>query len=284
MTHFTQATIADFEQVVLDASREKPILVDFWADWCGPCKALDPVLRQIAEELGEQLAIVKVNADEEAGIAAQLSVRGLPTLMLFSDGHPVGQLVGAQPAGDIMALVAPYLSSPADDMIHRATICREQGQLAQAAGLLAQALELEPDNAVALRALIPLRALAGHPDEARELHSRLLRTDRESGWGVALAALIELVELAANAPGPQDLESALENRPDDSDTRAALAARYVMAGDRGQALDQLLQLLRRDKEFAHQLPRRALLAVFELEGEHSDLANEYRRKMAAALH
>lgn len=281
---FPAATVADFEQTVLAASREKPVLVDFWADWCGPCKALEPILERIQAQLGDQLSIVKVNADEEAGLAGQLGVRGLPTLLLFSDAQPVGQLVGVQPDGNILALIAPYLVSTADKLVRAGLECRERGEVAEAQRLLGEAITLEPDNSTALRALIPLEAVAGNLEQARQLHGQLIRTDRESSWGEALATLIELAQRAADRSDLSALRTRLDQQPDDHDARSALAACHMMGGDHRQALEELLELLRRDKDYDNDLPRRGLLAVFELAGEHSELSNDYRRKMAAALH
>jgi putative thioredoxin len=281
---FPAATVADFEQTVLAASREKPVLVDFWADWCGPCKALEPILERIQAQLGEQLSIVKVNADEEASLAAQLGVRGLPTLLLFSGAQPVGQLVGVQPDGNILAMIAPYLVSTADRLVRAGLDCRERGEVAEAQRLLGEAITLEPDNSAALRALIPLEAVAGNLEQARQLHGQLIRTDRESSWGGALATLIELAQRAADQPDLSGLRTRLQQAPDDHGARSTLAACHMMNGDLRQALEELLELLRRDKGYDNDLPRRGLLAVFELAGEHSDLSNDYRRKMAAALH
>jgi putative thioredoxin len=280
----TPATLDNFQQIVLQASRDKPVLVDFWADWCAPCKALEPILSQVAAQLADRLSVVKVNADQEAGLAAQFAVRGLPTLMLFSGGRPVGQLVGAQPAERILALVSPHLTSAAENLVRQAEACREQGEVQKAQLLLREALAAEPDNSAAIRAPIPLRAAAGDPLGAGALHAQLSRTDRESSWGVALATLIELAELAGHAPERSNLENALQQNPGDSKARAQLAARHAMAGRYREAMDQLLELVRRDKPFNDGLGRRALLAVFELAGDHGPLAAEYRRKMAAALH
>ena len=270
--------------MVLAASSERPVLVDFWADWCAPCKALEPVLQRIQQELGERLSVVKVNADEEAGLAAQLGIRGLPTLMLFRDGRPVGQLVGVQPDGNILALITPYLVSPAAKLIQDAEACEERGDAAQAQRLLREAVALEPDNSAALRALIPLDALSGDLEEAERLHGQLIRTDREGSWGVALASLIELARLASEQPDTSVLQQRVEQAPGDPQSRAVLAAKLVITGERRQALDELIELLRLDKTYADELARRGLLAVFELEGDNSPLANEYRRTMAAALH
>ena len=281
---FPAAGAADFEQTVLAASAERPVLVDFWADWCAPCKALEPVLQRIQQELGERLRVVKVNADEEAGLAAQLGIRGLPTLMLFSDGQPVGQLVGVQPDGNILAMIAPYLVSRAANLVREAQTCAEQGDTPRARQLLREAVALEPDNSAALRALIPLEVLAGQSDQAEQLHGQLIRTDREGGWGVALATLIELARLAGEQADVNALQQRVQQSPEDPQSRAALAAALILAGEHQRALDELIELLRLDKNHQDELARRGLLAVFELEGDNSPLANEYRRKMAAALH
>ena len=278
------ATAESFQNRVLDASAQQPVLVDFWADWCAPCKALDPVLARIAAQLGDQVRIVKINADEEAGLVSQLGVRGLPTLLLFSGGRPVEQLVGAQPEGPILAMIEPYLVTPADKLIRAAADHLERGERTQAQQLLESAVTLQPDNAAALRALIPLVAISGQLDEARRLHGQLIRTDRESPWGIALATLIEIAERAGHAPSTDALRSRLDEEPMDSNARADLAARHVVAGEYREALDNLIELLRSDRAFCDELPRRALLAVFELEGDQSSLTQDYRRKMAAALH
>jgi putative thioredoxin len=251
------ATTENFVATVVEGSAERPVLVDFWAPWCGPCRTLMPLLDRIADEYGGRFALAKVNTDEEQQIAAHFGIRSIPTVLLFHQGQVAEQFVGVQPEQSIRALLDRYLAPGAGD------------DPDSPAGLAARAeAELAArDSAAAAATLEQL--------EARDPEHRALKSLR------ARAAFVQ----AANArPDVAALRAALERDPADSEARHALAAHYALAGDYATALAEWLELMRRDRRFGDDVARRSLLAAFDVLGEAHEFTASYRRRMASLLH
>ena len=251
------ATTANFATDVVEASRDRPVLVDFWAPWCGPCRTLMPLLDRIADDYAGRFALAKLNTDEEPGVAGQFGIRSIPTVMLFHGGEVVEQFVGVQPESSIRALLDRYVGPGADD-----------GPDSPAALVARAEAALESRDAAAAGAAIA--DLAARDPEHKSLKS--------------LRARAAFVDAAAARPEVTALRSALDRDPADSAARHALAAHYALAGDYATALSEWLELMRRDRKFGDDLARRSLLAVFDVLGEGHELTTGYRRRMASLLH
>lgn len=252
------ATDADFATVVVAESAHRPVLVDFWAPWCGPCRTLMPLLDRIADDYGGRFALVKVNTDEQQQVAGQFGIRSIPTVMLFHQGRAVEQFVGVQPEPAIRALLDKYLAAAAPAAGPDAA-----GELV---GQVEAALESR-DVAAARAALQQLESTrADHPAIA------------------ALRALTDFAEAAIARPDVPALRAALERDAADSAARHALAAHHALAGDYATALSEWLEVLRRDRRFGDDLARRSILAAFDVLGEGHELTTSYRRRMASLLH
>jgi len=251
------ATTASFASSVLAASTTRPVLVDFWAPWCGPCRTLMPLLDRIADDYGGSFALAKVNTDEEPQVASQFGVRSIPTVILFQGGRAVEQFVGVQPESAIRALLDKYLSAGSRDA--------PEGPDALAA--LAVSL-LDARDAVAARATI----------------DRLASVDPAHAALPALLARAGFVEAVMARPDFAALRSALEANPADHAARHALAAHHALAGDYATALAEWLDLMRRDRRFGDELARRTLIGAFAVLGEGHELVASYRRRMASLLH
>jgi putative thioredoxin len=251
------ATTDSFATAVVEASRERPVLVDFWAPWCGPCRTLMPLLERIADDYGGRFALAKVNTDEEQQIAAQFGIRSIPTVMLFDQGEAVEQFVGVQPEPAIRALLDRYLAPRARD---------DSNGPAGPAGSIEEALAAR-DVARATAAMAALEA-----------------EDPQRPGLKALRARISFLEAATARPDGVALRSALASDPSDGAARHALAAHHALAGDYATALSEWLELMRRNRRYGDDLARRSLLAVFDVLGEGHELTTSYRRRMASLLH
>ena len=268
-------SVHEFERRVLDASRRCPVLVDFWADWCAPCQALAPVLEAIAIKYAGQLLVAKVNSDRENELAAQLGVRSLPTVMLFVDGAVVDQFVGAQSGAAIEQFIAPFMPRPSDEQRAAAAALRSQGNDEDAARLLREAAESDPDN---LRVRADLAAVyldLEQSEEADTVLSRLRAGAIDDPVFRRLKARASLLGLA---------KPVSPARPDTAAARAGAAAAKALAGETEPALEDLMAVLRRSTGADREPAQTALRAIFELLGEDHELVGRYRRKMASALH
>ena len=277
-------TEANFGEAVIERSREVPVLVDFWAEWCGPCRMLMPVLSRLAEEYGGRFVLAKVNTDAEQGLAMRYGIRGIPALKLFRNGEVVEELVGVQPESTIRAMIDRYIERPADRVREEARAAVRAGAPETAVALLRRALEEEPDYAPLRLDLAAALAAAGRFDEAEETFAALPREVRESAEGKALAARLLFARAATEAPPRERLEEALREGRAGSDELYALAARRVVAGEHEGALELLLELLRRDPGYRDGAARRAVLAVFDLLGGEGELVQRYRKRLFALLH
>ncbi|HHQ42963.1 MAG TPA: thioredoxin [Chromatiales bacterium] len=277
-------TEANFGEAVIERSREVPVLVDFWAEWCGPCRMLMPVLSRLAEEYGGRFVLAKVNTDSEQGLAMRYGIRGIPALKLFRNGEVVEELVGVQPESTIRAMIDRYIERPADRVREEARAAVRAGAPETAVALLRRALEEEPDYAPLRLDLAAALAAAGRFDEAEETFAALPREVRESAEGKALAARLLFARAATEAPPRERLEEALREGRAGSDELYALAARRVVAGEHEGALELLLELLRRDPGYRDGAARRAVLAVFDLLGGEGELVQRYRKRLFALLH
>jgi putative thioredoxin len=250
------ATEQNFAQAVIEASERQPVLIDFWAPWCGPCRTLMPMLDRIADDYGGRFVLAKVNTDEEQRIAGHFGIRSIPTVMLVHRGEVVEQFVGVQPEAAIRALLDKHLgAAPAEP--------DETTVLLDAA---ATQLELR-DVAAATEAIRQVEAAA--PDHPA---LKLLR------------AQLAFVEAANAHPDVAALRARLDVNPADLEARHAFAAHHALAGDYATALSEWLEVMRRDRRYGDELARRSLLLAFEALGEGHELVLATRRRMASLLH
>jgi putative thioredoxin len=255
------ATAENFMTAVVEASNTTPVLVDFWAPWCGPCRTLMPLLDRIADDYQGRFILAKVNTEQQTQLAAHFQIRSIPTVMLVHRGEVVDQFMGLQPESVIRDLLDRHVS-PVETHEEPAVA----PPAARPEDLAARLLEQRdaPAAAAAIDALE--QSHAGHP---------ALK---------ALRARLAFVETANARPDVMGLRAALEADPADAASRHALAAHHALAGDFGTALAEWLELMRRDRKFGDDAGRRALLQAFDLLGEQDPLVAQYRRRMAALLH
>ncbi len=256
------ATVENFMSSVVEASHVTPVLVDFWAPWCGPCRTLTPLLDRIADDYAGRFILAKVNTEEQQQLASHFQIRSIPTVMLVQNGEVVDQFTGLQPEAAIKALLDRYVA-PAGVAAEPADAFEPTGRPEDLAAQL-----LNRRDAAGAAAAIEALA-AGQAD-----HPALK----------VLRARLTFVEAANARPDAMGLRAALEANPADHSARLALAAHHAVAGDYGTALAEWLEVMRRDRAFGDEAGRRSLLLAFDALGEQDPLVTQYRRRMASLLH
>jgi len=275
------ASLADFEAKVLQPSLEVPVVVDFWAPWCGPCQTLKPMLEKLAEEYAGRFLLAKVNSDENPEIAQHFGVRSIPSVKVLYQGQLVDEFNGALPEGQVRAFLDRIALPPAGGNLRQeAAELLAAGQPEAALAKLVEASQQTPDDeAVRLDAAEVLMQL-GRNDEAKQLLAA--EYPQEADRAASLRARLALAEGAADtAP----LEEKIAANPDDHAVRLELSRAYAAQGRFRDALEAALEVVRRDRFFEQGAGRQALLNLFEaLSGEqHDDLVREFRRKLSATL-
>ncbi|MGO4801344.1 thioredoxin [Pseudomonas sp. W22_MBD1_FP4] len=279
-------TAANFDQAVIQNSFEKPVLVDFWAEWCAPCKALMPMLAQIAESYQGELLLAKVDCEAEQDIVARFGIQSLPTVVLFKDGQPVDGFAGAQPESAVRALLAPHVQMPApkeaDPLVQAQTLFAE-GRISDAEAVLVALLGEDNTNAAALILYARCLAERGELGEAQTVLDAVKSDDHKAALAGAKAQ-ITFLRQAADLPDAADLKSRLAQNPQDDEAAYQLSIQQLARQQYDAALEGLLKLFIRNRGYSEGLPHKTLLQVFELLGNDHPLVTVYRRKLFAALY
>jgi putative thioredoxin len=282
--HVFDATTEVFETDVLEGSLKAPVLVDFWAEWCGPCKTLGPVLEKLATEYHGAFRLAKVDVDKEQQLAAAFQVRSIPTVVLVKDGQPVDGFSGALPEGQLRDFLKQHGIEPGEPAVDDTAADATAAPVDPHAELmrLRKAVEVEPtkDELKLDLALALLRT--GSAREAEQLLDALPANLSTDDRAVSARARLGFAALLQDAPPPETLEAAIAADPGDLRARHLLGVHRIVAGDAGAGLEQFLEMLRRDRGFDDGLPRKALIDAFRVV-EDEDLVSQYRRKMSSLL-
>ncbi|HOB62629.1 MAG TPA: thioredoxin [Candidatus Competibacteraceae bacterium] len=277
---------SNFATVVVENSQQVPVLVDFWADWCQPCRTLTPLLSKLVQEYRGGVILAKINADDEQALAQHFRVRSLPTVMIVWQGQIVDQMVGVQPESAYREAIARLQAAPppGDPIMERVELLWERGRQEQAVELLRQALLKEATNVEWTVNLADKLLQLGQGDEARTLLQGLPEDERAKQPASGLLARLRFADLAQGSPELATLEATVRNDPTDLAARRQLAARYVLAGDYEAALEQFMDIMRRNPGFEDEAGRKGLIAIFEVLGNEDPLVSTYRRRMFSLLH
>lgn len=281
-------TTQTFMTDVIEASRKQPVLVDFWAPWCGPCKQLTPVLEKAVRDARGAVILAKMNIDDHPEVAGQLGIQSIPAVIAFKNGQPVDGFMGAQQESQVKAFIeriaGPVGPSDLEQVLAQAEAAREAGDLAQAAQLYAGALSMEPESAAAIGGLAQCYVAAEALDKAREVLAMAPEAAASDPAISAARAALDLAEQASNLGDLAGLEARIAEDPSDHQARFDLAvALGSSAARRQEAVDQLIEIVRRDREWNEDGARKQLLQFFEAWG-HKDPATAYgRRRLSAVL-
>lgn len=285
-----EVTRADFAAQVIDRSYQVPVLVDFWAPWCGPCRVLMPLLAKLATDYAGKFFLAKVNTDVEQELAMEYHIRGIPAVKLFRNGQVAGEFVGVQPESTVRALIDRFVPREIDAVLERVGAFEHDGRHAEAVALLRNAVDKDPRDDRAkielARRLLSLDAdgdPAAHADEAAKLLESLTLQTGANPEVEALRARLGLLRVAAGSPSRDALEQAVANDPDDLAARHQLAARFALEGRYEPAMEQFLELVRRNRSYGDEAGRKGMLAAFNLAGSRDPAVTRYRALLARTL-
>ncbi|KQS76251.1 thioredoxin [Rhizobium sp. Leaf384] len=286
----SDTTTATFARDVLEASRDLPVLVDFWAPWCGPCKQLTPIIEKVVTEAGGRVKLVKMNIDDHPSIAGQLGIQSIPAVVAFIGGRPADGFMGAVPESQIRAFIEKIAGPMVDDQaaeieaaLAEARQLLEAGDLQNAGGIFASVLQVDPEHLLARAGLAEVMMASDAIDQAREILSELSDEQKADPSVSPLLKRLDQIDEARKLGDPKALEAALVADPDDHAARLNLAKIRNVEGDRQAAADHLLAIMRRDRTFDDDGARRALVAFFEVWGPADPATLSARRKMSAIL-
>ena len=276
--HVLDVGLADFQQHVLEESRHRPVVVDFWAPWCGPCKSLKPILEKLATEYGGKFLLAKINSDDNQELAARYAVRGIPSVKAFIDGEPVDEFSGALPEGEVRAFLDRLIPGPVDELRAQAAELHLAGDASAALQRLADASRIAPAHVGVRLDAAEIMLDLGEADEARRLLASV--PDDADPRAPQLKARLQFVGTADADEAALTARVAADGN--DLEARLKLANLYVAAGQFESGMAQLLEIVHRDRGFEDDIGRKTLLSVFTLLGS-GELVSRYRRLLASAL-
>lgn len=282
-TSVVDITEANAKQFLIDESFSRPVVVDFWADWCAPCKNLMPVLEKLAQEYQGQFLLAKVNADEQQMIAAQFGVRSLPTVLVMKGGQPVDGFAGAQTETQVRELLEKYLPKPEDELLERGRTLLAEGQTGEALNLLREARALSEQRADIACALAEALMSSLRYDEADQVLQSVRFVDQDA-YHEQLVAQLQLAREASKAPEIDALEKEHAADPANLEVAYRLALQYQQHQYVREALELLYGILQRDLNFNDGAARKTLMDTLAALGKGDPLAVEFQRKVYTLLY
>lgn len=281
--HSFDTTFETFAHDVIDASQSVPVLVDFWASWCGPCKALMPVLTKLADEYGGAFKLAKVNIDEQQQLAQQFRVRSVPTVKVVKGGQVVDEFMGAQPESQIRAILDKHIVRESDTQM-RAALERYNSGDSTAKQDMIKIVNSDPHNNNLRLLYVDVLMREKQYDDARAILQSLPADIRQQPEVAGLLGRLEFLGTAQESADAGTLLATLENEPGNCEARYQLSSLYITQAEYAKALDQLLEIMRRDRKYGDDAGRKGMLKVFEMLGGKGELVSRYRQKMAGLLY
>lgn len=280
-------TSASFRQDVISESMQQPVLVDFWAPWCGPCKQLQPALEKAVKAAGGKVKLVKMNIDEHPQIAGQLGIQSIPAVIAFSKGQPVDGFVGAVPESEIKKVIerlaGPVGPSPVEEMLAEAQAAAEEGDAAGAAELYGAVLAQEPENFAALAGFAKLQLDMGAIEQAKRILATVPKGKENDPAVAGVRAAIEIAEQASALGDVAELAKAVETDPKNHQARIDLAVALNARNQRDEAVDALIASIKLDRKWNEEAARKQLLQFFEAWGPMDEASIAGRRKLSGVL-
>lgn len=281
--NIVEINLENAKQLLVDESFTRPVLIDFWADWCAPCKNLMPILEKLANEYAGAFLLAKVNADEMGMISSQFGVRSLPTVVLMKDGQPIDGFTGALPEKEVRVLLEKYLPKPWEKFVNEAQALIMSGDFNSALPLLRQAYEESKQDAAVACLLAQCHLELNRIDNAEAILASVKMADQDAHFE-QLKAQIELKKQAAKTPELVALEAAHSAEPDNMQIAYELAIQYHAETAHRLALEQLIGILRRDRNFAEGAAKKTFMDILAALGKGDPLAIEFQRKLFTLLY
>lgn len=278
-----EVTDQNFEQQVVERSHAVPVVVDFWAPWCGPCQAIGPLLEQLAEEQNGNFVLAKINVDDNPMLAQAFAIQSIPAVKAIRNGAIAGEFLGAQPEPAIRQFVADLLPSEAESLAREGTRLAEEGKTQGAESLYRAALSKEENQPLALLGLSRLLVERGDAADALALLGKIPLNAPESDAAQQLMSQIRLQQGGENAGNEQEYRDKLEANPDDLEARFELAQALAASGKYQEALAEYLEIVKKDRGFQDDGARKAMLEVFDVVGPRSELSEHFRSELAKVL-
>lgn len=275
-------TSESFARDVIEASKAVPVLVDFWAPWCAPCRGLKPILEKLANEYGGKFLLAKLNTDENQEIAAQYGIRGIPNVKAFVDGRVIDEFAGAQPEAAVRAFLDRVMPSPATKLRSQAQGLIAGGDFDGAESKLQEALALDADAVPVRLDLAHLMIARQAFEPAEQVLQGVPERDRDERFE-KMSIQIDAWRKARELPSVAELAARLEREPDDPTLRTALAERLIAEMHFEAALEELLGVIRATRGTQRDEARRLMVRVFSLASDQADMVSQYRRLLAAEL-
>ncbi len=279
----SDVTLQNFEPEVIEASRRAPVLVDFWAPWCGPCRTLGPMLEKLEAEADGQWKLVKVNVDENQELAGHFGVRSIPHVVAFADGQAVDQFIGVLPESGLREFLSRLTPDPAQLALHEAQTLAATGDRQAAGDAFLSALALDPGSDAARFAYISFLLDGNALAEAEAEFGKLSPQASQDDAYTALRTRVDAMKGVADLPDEQTLTNRVAAEPHDLPARLDLARLLIARQQYEPALEQLLAIVRADRGFEDDIGRKTMISVFDMLAEQPEVVSHWRRQLSTSL-